>query len=294
MTNLHGWLILDKPLGITSAHAVAKVKRLLKPSKIGHAGTLDPLATGILPLALGEATKTVHYAMDGCKAYRFTVTWGEERDTGDAEGQVTETSPNRPTREQILAVLPSFTGIIEQIPPAYSAIKIGGERAYALARAGETVEMPSREVEIIELNLLECQQDSATFLTECGKGTYVRSLATDIARALGTLGYVSALRRLAVNPFDESHAISLENLEEMVHNGGLARIVHPVDFPLDDILAREIPPGLAGRLQRGQPIVLLGEKLPNGTLIRAKANGKLVALCEALAGTLKPVRVFNL
>src|SRR6476661_2784182 len=193
--DVHGWIVLDKPVGMTSTHAVAAVRRLFNAKKAGHAGTLDPLASGILPLAFGEATKTVPYVVDGEKAYSFTVKWGEETDTDDSEGRVTATSEIRPSEEAILAALPRFTGVIEQVPPKYSAIKIDGERAYDLARDGEVVELKSRPVEIYALTLTSRDEGSASFAAECGKGTYVRAIARDLGRKLGCLGHVTALRR---------------------------------------------------------------------------------------------------
>ena len=299
---MNGWLVLDKPLGITSAHALNKVKAILKinsrkknATKIGHAGTLDPLATGILPLALGEATKASAFAMDRLKIYRFTVQWGEFRATDDAEGEVTGTSDKRPLEQEILAVLPRFIGKIQQVPPAFSAVKVEGERAYARARAGETVELKPREAFIKYLKLLEYTPDAATLEMECGKGTYVRSIARDMALALGTAGHVSAIRRLAVQPFSEKDAISLEMLVEIVHKGTLATVLHPVESVLDDIPAREIPSGLAALLRRGQPLELQpGDPTPEGARFRFYAKGKLVAVGEAGEGLMKPVRVFNL
>ncbi len=202
--DVHGWIILDKPIGMTSTHAVAVVKRLFSAKRAGHAGTLDPLASGGLPIALGEATKTVPFVMDGRKRYRFTVRWGEERDTDNSEGRPVAASDDRPSAEAIRALLPRFTGLIEQVPPQYSAIKIQGERAYDLAREGETVELQPRPVEIHELVLLDQpDNDHSVFEAECGKGTYVRSLARDMGRLLGCFGHVSALRRTACGPFDE-------------------------------------------------------------------------------------------
>ena len=210
---MHGWLVLDKPVGMTSTQAVGAIKRLFTRKRAGHAGTLDPLASGCLPIALGEATKTVPFVMDGRKVYRFTVRWGEERDTDDADGRVTATSDARPTRAAIEALLPRFTGTIAQVPPRFSAIKIEGERAYDLARDGETVELAARPVEIHRLELVDMPDaDHAEFEAECGKGTYVRALARDIGRALGCFGHVEALRRKAVGPFGENDMISLEQL----------------------------------------------------------------------------------
>src|SRR4051794_36510766 len=207
--DVHGWVVLDKPIGMTSTHAVAVLKRLFQAKRAGHAGTLDPLASGGLPIALGEATKTVPFVMDGRKRYRFTVAWGEERDTDDTEGRVTRTSVERPSADAIRALLPRFTGLIEQIPPQYSAIKIAGERAYDLARDGEAVALQPRPVEIHELTLRD-QPDSShsVFEAECGKGTYVRALARDMGRILGCFGHICALRRTHVGPFGEQDMIS--------------------------------------------------------------------------------------
>src|SRR5437879_4014940 len=202
--DVHGWIVLDKPIGMTSTHAVAVIKRLFKARRAGHAGTLDPLASGLLPLALGEATKTVPFVMDGRKRYRFTVRWGEERDTDDAEGRVIGTSGARPTIETINACLPAFTGTIAQVPPKYSAIKIEGERAYDLARSGEDVVLEARPVDIHGLTLVDVPDaDTAVFEAECGKGTYVRALARDMGRQMGCLGHVPALRRAVGGPFIE-------------------------------------------------------------------------------------------
>ncbi|MGA7072544.1 tRNA pseudouridine(55) synthase TruB, partial [Bradyrhizobium sp.] len=241
--DVHGWVVLDKPIGMTSTHAVAVVKRLFSAKRAGHAGTLDPLASGGLPIAIGEATKTVPFVMDGRKRYRFTVTWGEERDTDDTEGRVTRTSELRPSPEAITALLPRFTGLIEQIPPQYSAIKIQGERAYDLARDGETVELKPRPIEIHQLTLIEQIDNSHSVLeAECGKGTYVRALARDIGRILGCFGHISALRRTLVGPFVENDMIPLEQLEALCDRaasgeGSLADALLPVETALDDIPA---------------------------------------------------------
>ncbi|HEX7881533.1 MAG TPA: tRNA pseudouridine(55) synthase TruB, partial [Afipia sp.] len=214
--DVHGWVCLDKPVGMTSTHAVAVLKRLFNAKRAGHAGTLDPLASGGLPIALGEATKTVPFVMDGRKRYRFTVCWGEERDTDDTEGKVTQTSPDRPSVEAIRALLPQFTGTIEQIPPQYSAIKIQGERAYDLARDGEIVPLTPRPVEIHELTLVEqIDNNHSVFEAECGKGTYVRALARDMGRILGCYGHICALRRTLCGPFTEADMIPLADLEAL-------------------------------------------------------------------------------
>ena len=288
----NGWIILDKPSGITSAHAVAKVKRLLKPSKIGHAGTLDPLASGILPLALGEATKTVSYMMDGRKSYGFTVTWGEERDTDDVQGAVTATSDKRPSQEEIHNILQDYTGKIRQIPPDYSAIKIDGQRSYDAARRGETLELVAREVEVHALAITDYHIEKTSFICDCGKGTYIRSLARDMGRQLGCLGTISQLRRLRVASFTETHAISLELLEKMFHKGELS-FLRPVESALDDILAWDISPDQAISIKRGQSIIATAS-VPDNTVVLVRCDNIPVAMCTVSQGSVKPVRVFNL
>jgi tRNA pseudouridine55 synthase len=299
--DVHGWLVLDKPVGMTSTHAVGVIKRLFTAKRAGHAGTLDPLASGCLPIALGEATKTVPFVMDGRKTYAFTVKWGEQRDTDDAEGQVVASSDLRPSPEAIRAVLPRFTGAIDQVPPRYSAIKIAGERAYDLAREGEVVEIASRQVNVHRLDLVEVSDpDHAVFAAECGKGTYVRALARDMGLALGCLGHVVALRRTAVGPFAENTMISLERLEALCHRaaageGSLADALLPVETALDDIPALAISRADAARLQRGQAVLLRGRDAPvfRG-LVSVTASGQLVALAEVDRGEIVPKRVFNL
>src|SRR5580704_2053770 len=254
--DVHGWVVLDKPVGMTSTHAVAVIKRLFAAKRAGHAGTLDPLASGCLPIALGEATKTVPFVVDGRKTYIFTVRFGEERDTDDAEGRVVNVSEGRPDRAAIEALLPRFVGTIEQVPPRFSAIKIEGERAYDLAREGEIVEIAARPVTIDRLDIVDMPDaDHAVFAAECGKGTYVRALARDFGRALGCFGHVSALRRGRVSPFIESDMISLERLEALCHRaaageGNLADLLLPVETALDDILALAVSPADAARLNR--------------------------------------------
>jgi tRNA pseudouridine55 synthase len=299
--DVHGWVVLDKPIGMTSTHAVAVVKRLFSAKRAGHAGTLDPLASGGLPIAIGEATKTVPFVMDGRKRYRFTVTWGEERDTDDTEGRSTKSSDLRPTAEAIRALLPQFTGLIEQIPPQYSAIKVQGERAYDLARDGEAVELKPRPVEIHELNLIEqLDNNRSVFEAECGKGTYVRALARDMGRILGCFGHISALRRTLVGPFDENDMIPLEQLEALCDRaasgeGSLADALLPVETALDDIPALAVTRADAARLHRGQAVLLRGRDAPNcsGTVYVTVA-GRLLALAEIGNGELIPKRVFNL
>jgi len=299
--DVHGWVVLDKPVSMTSTHAVSMVKRLFSAKRCGHAGTLDPLASGALPIALGEATKTVPFVMDGRKLYRFTIRWGEERDTDDAEGRVVSTSKERPSPEAVRALLPSYTGLIQQIPPRYSAIKIEGERAYDLARDGEQVELAARPVEIGRLELVNVpDRDHAALEAECGKGTYVRSLARDLGRALGCFGHVSALRRAAVGPFTQETMISLEQLEALCHRaasgeGSLADALMPVETALDDIPALAVSRADAARLQRGQAVLLRGRDAPNfrGT-VYVTVSGQLLALAELDRGEIVPKRVFNL
>jgi tRNA pseudouridine55 synthase len=299
--DVHGWVVLDKPVGMTSTHAVAVIKHLFTAKRAGHAGTLDPLASGCLPIALGEATKTVPFVVDSRKTYRFTVRWGEERDTDDAEGRVVNTSENRPDAAGIAALLPRFTGTIEQVPPRYSAIKIDGERAYDLARDGEQVELAPRPVDIHKLELLDMpDRDHAVLAAECGKGTYVRSLARDLGRALGVLGHVSALRRNHVGPFGEADMIPLEPLESLCHRaaageGNLADALLPVETALDDIPALAVSPADAARLTRGQAALLRGR---DATVLRGMVQvatgGQFVAIAEVERGEIVPRRVFNL
>ncbi len=288
---LNGWLNIDKPEGLTSTQVIGRVRRLTQAAKIGHGGTLDPLATGVLPIALGEATKTLPYVVDGDKEYAFTVAWGEERSTDDAEGEVVAESASRPDRDAILAMLPRFIGVIEQVPPAFSAIKIDGQRAYDLSRRGETVELAAREVEIHDLQLLDATRDSARFVMTCGKGTYVRSLARDLARALGTRGHVTELRRMRVGPFRAAAAISLDKLEDMVHSAPPEQILLPVETALDGIPALAVTGGEAKRLQSGQVLHVPSRKTG---VVQVKADDVLVALAEIEHGELRPLRVFNL
>ena len=291
---IHGWLILDKPLGMSSAQAVNKVKYLLKPKKIGHGGTLDPLASGVLPLGLGEATKAFQFIFDHDKTYRFTVRWGEQRNTDDAEGELTDTSDHRPTKEQIEAALPAFVGEVEQVPPAFSAIKVDGERAYARVRAGEDVQMEARNVWIDMLKLIDISDaDHATFEMRCGKGTYVRSVARDLGQKLGCLGYVSMLRRVKVGKFDEKRAISLEKLEELVHSAAPeSEWLLPIPAALDDIPAVEVSEQAASSLANGQAVSVPNAE--NAETVQAICEGRLVAIGAAEAGQFKPRKVFLL
>ncbi len=303
---IHGWLIVDKPAGMTSTRVVGRVRRALGAAKAGHGGTLDPLATGVLPIALGEATKTVAYVMDGAKTYRFTVRWGEARDTDDAEGAVVAVSSLRPDAAAIRAVLPRFVGEIDQVPPAYSALKVGGARAYDLARADRPATLAARRVRIDRLVLLaQPDADHAVFEVDCGKGTYMRALARDLARALGTVGHIAALRRTRVGPFTEAQAISLETLETLGHipaaPGDLSGHLLAVETALDDIPALALTDAEANRLRSGQPVGLIRRsdrerigQLASGSLVCAMSGGKPVALARFEAGTLAPVRILNL
>jgi tRNA pseudouridine55 synthase len=299
--DVHGWIVLDKPIGMTSTHAVAVIKRLFTAKRVGHAGTLDPLASGCLPIALGEATKTVPFVFDGRKTYRFTIRWGEERDTDDAEGRVAATSAERPDAAAIRAMLSRFIGTIEQVPPRFSAIKIAGERAYDLARDGETVELKPRTVEIYRLDLLETPDlDHAVLAAECGKGTYVRAIARDLGRALGALGHVSALRRDRVGTFGEDAMISLEQLETLCHRAAageenLADVLLPIETALDDIPALAVSQADAARLQRGQAVLLRGRDAAifSGRIAVA-SGGAVIAIAEVDRGEIVPRRVFNL
>ena len=299
--DVHGWVVLDKPIGMTSTQAVAVLKRLFQAKRAGHAGTLDPLASGGLPIALGEATKTVPFVMDGRKRYRFTVAWGEERDTDDTEGQVVKTSDARPTADAIRALLPQFTGVIQQTPPRYSAIKVQGERAYDLARDGEVVELAPRPVEIHHLTLVDQpDNDRAVFEAECGKGTYVRALARDMGRILGTFGHICALRRTLVGPFGENDMIPLDQLEALCDRaasgeGSLADALMPVETALDDIPALAVTRADAARLHRGQAVLLRGRDAPTSSgTVYVTVAGRLLALAEVGNGEIIPKRVFNL
>ena len=290
-----GWVILDKPVGLGSTQAVGKVRRLFGAQKAGHGGTLDPLASGVLPIALGEATKTVPFVMDGAKEYRFTLRFGEARSTEDAEGEVTETSDVRPSDDALRAALPAFTGTIEQVPPIFSALKIDGRRAYDLARAGETVDMKPRAVVIDRLELVgRPDPNHADFVVGCGKGTYIRSLGRDLARAVGTVGHLSFLRRTAAGPFREAQAISLSKLEALGHIPPLLGALVPVVTALDDIPALALTEAQADQLRHGQPVFLTRDAPPSGALVRAESGEKLVALVRSDGVSLQPVRVFNL
>ncbi|MBX3597563.1 MAG: tRNA pseudouridine(55) synthase TruB [Rhizobiaceae bacterium] len=295
-----GWVILDKPVGMGSTEAVSKIKWLFQAEKAGHAGTLDPLASGMLPIALGEATKTVPYVQDGAKVYRFTVAWGEERTTDDLEGEVSKTSTDRPSEEAVRAILPKYTGVILQTPPQFSAIKIGGERAYDLARGGETVEIPPREVEIGRFDLIEHTADKTVFEIECGKGTYVRSLARDMGRDLGCLGHIATLRRTEVDPFTPEDFVTVEELERARGEDADAPDFAAIDELLIDTGAAldclprvDITDDAANRIRLGNPIIIRGRDAPvEAEEACAMARGRLVAIGAIEAGMFKPKRVF--
>lgn len=314
---ISGWVVFDKPHGMGSTEAVAKIKWLFKADKAGHAGTLDPLASGMLPIALGEATKTVPYVMDGAKVYRFTVTWGEERSTDDLEGVATKTSDLRPSDEQVRALMPKYTGVIMQAPPQFSAIKIAGERAYDLAREGAVVDIPEREVEIGRLDLIEWLDERRTvFEVECGKGTYVRSLARDMGRDLGCFGHISELRRAEVEPFTPDDLVTLEELEAAAASAAPSgeadeegRIIDPrsekerfsaidalvVDTgaALDCLPQVAVSDDTASKIRLGNPVIVRGRDAPaEADEACVTARGRLVAIGAIEAGMFKPKRVF--
>jgi len=301
-----GWINLNKPAGMTSTQALGKVRRFLNAQKAGHAGTLDPLASGVLPIALGEATKTISFAQDRLKTYRFTVGWGEQRDTDDREGEIIATSDHRPSEDQIRALLPNYTGEIDQIPPLYSAIKVDGARAYDLARAGKMPDLKSRTVYIETLTCLDTRTNDADFEMTCGKGTYVRSLARDMAIDLGTKGYVSALERTAVGPFFLKDAISLDKMEQMDYFSARDEALRPLQTVLDDIPALSLKQDEVARLQNGQKLAFISrpdyERLTQeglgqkGEIVEVLAiyDGAPIALVEAKGLEIQPVRVFNI
>ncbi|MCO6418256.1 tRNA pseudouridine(55) synthase TruB [Siccirubricoccus sp. KC 17139] len=297
---IDGWLIVDKPTGIGSTDVVNIVKRLFQAQKCGHGGTLDPLATGLLPIAFGAATKTVPYVMDGTKSYRFTLRFGEARDTDDADGQVIATSEARPSDAEIEAALPAFRGEIMQVPPIYSAIKVAGERAYDLAREGQVVELAPRPARIDRFELIERPDaDTAIFLVQSGKGVYMRSLARDLAKACGTVGHIAALRRMRVGPFHESHAIPLDKLRGTGDTPPPSpELLLPVTTALADIPALALTEAEAARLGFGQAISLVelmgripGEANPDGGLVRAMAGERFIGLCRLESGQLVPERL---
>ncbi len=312
-----GWLVLDKPKGMGSTDAVSKIKWLYGAEKAGHAGTLDPLASGMLPIALGEATKTVPYVQDGAKVYRFTVAWGEERTTDDLEGAPTKTSSARPGEAEIRAAMPKYTGVIMQTPPQFSAIKIAGERAYDLAREGETVEIPAREVEIARFDLIAMPDaDTAVFEIECGKGTYVRSIARDLGRDLGCYGHIAELRRTEVYPFTPDDLVTLAELEQAAtpasppaptEEGGerpprpgpeewkaLDALLLDTGAALDSLPQVVVTDDAASRIRLGNPVIVRGRDAPaEADEACAFARGRLVAIGAIEAGMFRPKRVFT-
>ena len=297
---IHGWLVFDKPQGMTSTQAVSRVRHLYGAQKAGHAGTLDPLATGVLPIAFGEATKTMPFAVGGNKQYRFTVRFGAATATDDAEGAIVATSAVRPTRAEIEAALPGFVGEISQVPPRYSALKVAGARAYDLARDEEEFELAPRPALIESLKLVDMpDSDHCLIEARCGKGTYVRALARDLGHSLGSAAHITELRRTRVGPFDEEAAISLAKLEQLGHSAAgrdaLVSVLQPVETALDDIPALAMSGRDAARLKRGQPVLLRGRDAPilKGP-VYAKSRGTLVAVGEVSQGELRPTRVFNL
>jgi tRNA pseudouridine55 synthase len=307
---IDGWLNVDKPLGVSSAACVARLRAALRPMRIGHGGTLDPLATGVLPVALGEGTKTVSYLMGARKSYRFTVCFGERRDTDDGEGAVIETSAVRPTDAALKGILGRFIGTIDQVPPVYSALKRDGRRAYDRARAGEAVELAPRAASVHGLRLMDRpDEDHAVFEVDCGKGFYVRAMARDLAAAAGSVGYVSELRRTRVGPFTEKAAIPLENLVAIGHSAPALKDLYPVETVLDDIPALAVTGDQAAAMRQGRPVKVqctggpgareagaIAEfpKLSDGTVVCAMEDGALVALARYHGGEIRPVRVLNI
>ena len=302
---VHGWLILDKPHGLTSTRALGIARRLLNAAKAGHAGTLDPLATGVLPLAFGEATKTVPYLVEAKKTYRFTVQWGSETTTDDAEGSVVRTSEQRAEPGTVVRALNAFVGDIIQVPPAFSALKVDGERAYDLAREGEAFELAPRHARIDRVEMLTCDGETGVFEMSCGKGTYVRAFARDLGRALGCLGHVKALCRLGVGPFSLAAAISLEKLEESAKGGAANRLLLPLATALDDIPALAVTDQEATLLRQGQAILARGrvssrqEAVADDDAVTAPSvycrsrSGDPIAIVLFDKGELRPTRVFN-
>jgi len=299
---ISGWIAVDKPQGITAAAVVARVKRSLDAAKVGHGGTLDPLATGMLPIALGEATKTVAFIMDSRKTYEFEITWGSSTDTDDSEGDVTEIHPHRPDSGAVMAALGAFTGEITQVPPDYSAIKVAGKRAYDLARNDQPLELKARQVTVNTFEFISAPDpDHAQFRVDCGKGTYIRSLARDLGLALGTRGHISKLRRTRCGPFHENQAISLDKLEALGHKAADSEYLLPVGTVLDDIPALALTAEEATRIGRGQAIALwpVARRSPMpglapGTTVKTVCGDKLIAVAEVGDGMVRPVRVLNL
>ncbi|WP_174279144.1 tRNA pseudouridine(55) synthase TruB [Sphingomonas bacterium] len=302
---MHGWIILDKPVGVGSTDAVSAVKRALRAGgypkvKVGHGGTLDPLASGVLPIALGEATKLAGRLLDSDKTYEFTIRFGNETDTLDVEGRVVATSPIRPSLGEVDAVLARFTGAIRQVPPAFSALKVGGKRAYDLARAGEAVALAEREVVVHSLRRHprssgDDEDESVTLLTQVSKGTYIRSLARDIAHALGTVGHVTMLRRTRAGPFGLEAAIALDKLAELGQARGLEHHLLPLRAGLDDIPALSLTPDQAGALRQGRVLAgIAADAVPNGGAAFALLDGVPVALVDVRDGAVRVERGFNL
>lgn len=298
--NIHGWVALDKPEGMGSTQALAKVKRLFNAAKAGHGGTLDPLASGLLPIALGEATKTVAWAMEGRKTYRVLIRWGEARTTDDREGEISALSDQRPSHIDIDTILPRFEGEISQVPPKFSAIKVEGERAYDLARAGEAVELAPRTVFIEKIELLALPDtDHAELSVTCGKGTYIRSLARDLAETLGTVGHVARLRRTSVGPFGEKDMISLEKLAELRHkapgDNAMEGVLRPIETVLDGIPALAVKDAEAQRLRQGQKVLLRGASAPIAQdAVLVMWGRRPLGICSIEKGALTPKRLFNL
>ena len=290
---INGWLAIDKPEGMNSTRVVSIIKKLIRPTKIGHAGTLDPMATGVLPIAIGEATKTVQFAMGARKKYLFTIHFGTETDSFDKEGKITKSGGKFPNKNEILEKIPEFIGDIEQTPPAFSAIKVDGERSYDLARKGQAVKLKSRKVKIYALNLVsQVSESDFEFEVECGKGTYVRAIARDLSYKLDTYGHLIKLRRSQVGKFNEKNLISLEKLEDLVHNGELFKELLPVDSALDDIPVLEINAANSSKIRNGQLIFVEG--IPNAEKACVKYDNKVVAVGTINEEIFKPERVFNL
>jgi tRNA pseudouridine55 synthase len=308
---IHGWINLNKPVDVTSTQAVGKIRRALKAQKVGHGGTLDPLASGVLPIALGEATKTVNFIQDSLKTYEFEVTWGEQRTTDDAEGEIINQSDKRPAEVDITALLPGFEGDIEQLPPQFSAVKIDGERAYDIARDGDLAAVQPREVYIESLRLTAHEGERSTFECHCGKGTYIRAIARDLGQLLGCFGYVSALKRTQVGPMMLEDAISLDFFEQLIHNSAEEKPAEapilPLQTVLDDIPVLAMKEEEAVRLKNGNPVSLLSRpdlermsnagidwKADDGITVLATYQGKAIALLDVNGAKLQPVRVFNI
>ena len=292
-----GWIIVNKEVGMTSAMVVNKIKRVLKVKKAGHAGTLDPLASGVLPIALGEATKTMSFAMNSNKSYEFDIKWGAATDTDDLEGKIVAESNIRPLKNDIINILPKFTGIIKQKPPAYSAIKINGVRSYKLARNSIISDIPEREVHIKEISLVKyINKDSARLKIECGKGVYVRSLARDMARVLNTYGHVVYLNRLSVGPFFHKDSILLADIANLVDKATISKAIKPISFVLDDIPAIDITSDEAILVSRGQKVLLEDLVLEEGTYnkeVYITSNNAPIALARVENKYIHPFRVFN-